>query len=218
MAFQGVGPLGVIAGKARRRRARPSRSRILRRARSFPLTYEQFQLGQLTTVRVTTPLAGDVYYYWYVDGAFVGMTTSPEYVLILPEGDQARVECRASHDASFDYATNAPATPATRSVVWWIVSTASDVAIYRVEQQKDGGAWVEIARINHDAALWDYRIATPRLDDLGSYAWRVVPVDKTGNDGAAIAEAARTIVRTPDAPDFTTTFDEGTTRVTFTAA
>ncbi|KKN53078.1 hypothetical protein LCGC14_0605900 [marine sediment metagenome] len=182
------------------------------------MTYEQFQLGQLTTVRVTSPLVGDVYHYWFIDGTFVAMTASPEYVLILPEGDQARVECIASNDASFDYVLNGPATPSIRSVVWWIASTAADVALYKIEQAKDGGVWTEIGRMNHDADRWDYRLVTPRLDDLSSYAWRVVPVDKAGNDGQVVSQAARTIVRTPDGPDFTVAFDEGTTRVTFTEA
>lgn len=213
-----IGSLGVIAGRAHPQRAHRLRSQILTRARSFPLTYEQFQLGQLTTIRVTTPLVGNVYYYWFVDGAFVGMTASPEYVMILPEGDQARVECIASNDASFDYLLNRPATPATRSVVWWIASASSDVAAYRIEQAKDGGAWAEIGRINHDAARWDYRFVSPRLDDLASYAWRVVPIDRVGNDGEVVSRAVRTIVRTPDGPDFAIAFDDYTTRVTFTAA
>ncbi len=213
-----VGSLGVIGGKPPHRRDRRPRSQVLRRARSFGLTYEQFNLDHVSMVRVTSDLVGEVYFYWFLDGAFVAMTRSAEYQINLPEGDQARVECIASNDASFDVVANGPATPATRVVIWWISSASSDVASYRVEQQKDGGDWVTIGRVNHDASLWDYQLVTPRLDDLASYAWRVVPVDQAGNDGTAVSESARTIVRTPDGPDFTIAFDEGTTRVTFTEA
>ena len=208
---------GVIQSRTARPAARRSRAKVLNRVRSFPVTYEQSQQGQLSTIRVGTPLAGRVYYFWWVDGTYAGMTAGPEYVLLLPAGEQARVECVPSQNPLFDYLTYGPSTPPARALVWWIGSPAADVDYYRIDQAADGGAWSELGQVVHASELWDYRYLTPRLDDLTSYAWRVVSIDKAGNEGPPIVQSPRAIVRAPDAPDYTAAFDEGTTRVTFSA-
>ncbi len=77
--------------------------------------------------------------------------------------------------------------------------------------------WETIGIVPHDEAQWVYSLLSPRLDDLADAEFRVVPVDKAGNDGTALALSAERIVRTPDAPDFTATFDSGTTKITFAA-
>ena len=59
---------------------------------------------------------------------------------------------------------------------------------------------------------------TPRLDDLSTYTWRVIPVNTAGNDGTALTIGPELIVRTPDAPNIEIVFDSGTTRVTFSEA
>lgn len=99
--------------------------------------------------------------------------------------------------------------------IWWVRSLASDVAEYRVEQQKDGGAWTVVATVPAIAGRWTYQQITDQLVDLASYAWRVVPVDTAGTDGTPIVIPAERVVRTPDAPDFTVSYDAGTQRVTF---
>jgi len=209
---------GVIRSRSTRPAARRSRAKVFKRVRSFPVAYSQIQHGQVSVVRVSTPLAGRVYYFWWVDGTYVGMTASAEYRLLLPAGEQARVECVASQNPHFDYRAHGPATPPARAVIWWIASTAADVDYYRIDESRDGAAWSELVRVVHSPGLWDHRYVTGRLVDLAGYAWRVVPVNRAGNEGAPIDQLPRTAVRTPDAPDYTVAFDEGTTRVTFSAA
>ena len=91
-------------------------------------------------------------------------------------------------------------------------------ALREAGPQALGGDWSPIATVAYQAGAWDYRITSPRLDDLADYAWRVSSVDAAGNVGSATSLTARTIVRTPDAPEFTATFDDGTTKVTFAEA
>ena len=84
-----------------------------------------------------------------------------------------------------------------------------------MDQNKASGGWSEIGRVPHNDALWTYSLFSPRLDDLTGYEWRVVPVDQAGNDGTSTDFASETIVRTPDAPDFDMSYDEGTDKITF---
>ena len=92
------------------------------------------------------------------------------------------------------------------------------MSYYRVEQKLGAGDWETLRIVPQVADQWAYSLLTDRLDDLSSYTWRVIPVDAAGNDGTAITIGAELIVRTPDAPDFTATFDSGTTKVTFDEA
>jgi hypothetical protein len=213
-----TGIMGVVGSRPMRQPAPLPRSQVIRTTFQKTVSYAQRRDGNVTTVTVTTNLGGAVYYHWYLDGIWVAVTTSNQYSFVTAPDEQARIECIPTQDPRFDYVTNAPATPAARVTLWWIRSTDSDVKEYKVEQQKDAGGWSTIATVPYQAGAWDYRITSPRLDDLGSYEWRVTPVDAAGNEGSATSLDARTIVRTPDAPDFAVAFDEGTTKVTFSEA
>lgn len=102
----------------------------------------------------------------------------------------------------------------TRTLAW-TRSTSSSVSQYRVEQQIDGGAWDVLCFVRNDARRWSFAVDTEVLDDLGSYAWRVVPIDGQGNAEAAVSIGAQRVVRTPDAPRFTIAFNPGASSVTF---
>jgi hypothetical protein len=212
------GNIGVVSSRPERPPARRSRSWITQRLFRKTISYAQRRHGYVSTVTVTTNLAGTVYYYWYMDGVWVARTTSNSYSFVPAPGEQVRIDCIPSHDAGFDYLANAPDVPAARVTLWWIRSTDTDIKEYKVEQQKDGGSWSTVATVPYQAGAWDYRITSPRLDDLGSYAWRVKSVDTAGNEGAAVSLTARTVVRIPDAPDWGYAFNEGTTKVTFSEA
>ncbi len=187
--------------------------------------YSQTRIGNATVVTVTSDRGEPVlYYHWYVDGVWVGSTTAPERAFYLDSGDEATILCLDTADPAFDGAAAgamgggaAPGWSARRSI-WWVRSAATDVAYYRVDQSKAGGAWAEIGRIPADETRWDYSLLTSRLDDLTEYAWRVVPVDMAGNDGTALALDAETVVRTPDSPDYAIAFSAETTRVTWSEA
>lgn len=207
----------LIKGAAKRDRRRP-RSQIIHRVFRKTVTFSQVQRGRVTTVTVTTNLPGRIFYHWYLDGTWVGMTATNQRAFVMLPGEQATIDCIPTQDAGFDYLANSPDVFTRRVVLWWIRSADTDVVSYLVEQQKDAGSWVEIGSLDYEADRWEYRITTPQLDDQGAYAWRVSSVDAAGNVGTPVTLDSRIIVRTPDAPDFTATFNEGTTRVAFAEA
>ena len=180
--------------------------------------YRQNRLGQATRVTVTSDLAGTVYYHWYLDGSWIASTRAAERLFVLPPDDQARVEVIDTTDADFDPLANAPAGFPARRTLWWLRSLDLDAERYRVEQKVGSDAWSELAEVVPLPTQWSMEYLTPRLDDLSVYRWRITPVDAAGNDGTARLIGPEKIVRRPDAPRFTISFDEGTTRVTFTEA
>jgi hypothetical protein len=107
--------------------------------------------------------------------------------------------------------------PSTYKTIHFLRSLGESVAYYRIDQQKDGGAWSEIATLWTVDELWQYMLATGTLDDLAEYAWRIVPLDAAGNECAEpLVLAAELFVREPDAPDFGVMFNSPATTVTFT--
>jgi hypothetical protein len=180
--------------------------------------YQQTRLGNVVTVTVTSDLSGVIYYHWYLDGLYVGVTEANEQSFYLDPDEQARVECVDTNSATFDPVANAPEGFPARRTLWWVRSLATDVEHYRVEQQAEGSqTWTTIGLVEHEADRWHYSLMTDRLDDLTTYTWRVVPVDTLGNDGTATTIGPEKIVRAPDAPDWTLSYDEGTDQVTFAA-
>jgi hypothetical protein len=183
--------------------------------------YDIRRLGPLTIqVSVTSDLGGSpIYYHWYVDGRYDGKSLTNVRQFTLQAGEQADVICQDTTSTSYDPIANAPDGFPARKTLWWLASAASDVELYAIEQQKDGGDWEEIGRVR-DTGAWEYRFLTPPLDDLSTYRFRVKPYDAAGNAGTTLAldAAAETIVRKPDAPDFDISFDEGTAKITFSEA
>jgi hypothetical protein len=89
------------------------------------------------------------------------------------------------------------------------------VELYRVEQKKDSDDWAVLGLVKHDPGTWQYRFLSNRLVDLASYQWRVVPVDIAGNDGTPLTLGPMTVVRSPDTPDVSATFNPVDSKVTF---
>jgi len=180
--------------------------------------YQTTRFRNITTVAVISDLSGTVYYHWYLDGAYIASTTRPTYSFVLEQGEQARIEVQDTTDPNYDPIANAPAGYPARRTLWWIRSTEGDVDYYKVEQKKDSGQWSTIGIVRHDNREWAYSFLTPRLEDLATYTWRIIPVDTAGNEGTPQTIGPETVVRTPDAPRFAISFDPSTTRVTFSAA
>ncbi len=175
--------------------------------------YQVTQTGGITTVTVTSDLAGDIWFAWYVDGAWVATTRARVRSFRLPPGDRARVDVQDTNDAAYDPIANAPEGFPARRTLWWCRSLAVDVAKYRIDVSVDGGAYAVADYVLADDR-WEYFYTTNRLIDLATYTWRIVPVDTLGNDGTYATEGPVQIVRTPDAPAYAIAFDEGTTKVT----
>ena len=181
-------------------------------------SYAQRRFRGLVEITATSDLSGAVRFHWYVDGQYIGETAGPTRSIFLDSGDQARVVVVDTTDPAFDPYASPPDRYPPRRWVWWIRSLASDTAKYRVEQKKGAGDWVLIGEVHHDPNRWSYGLLTGRLDDLADYQWRVIPIDRAGNQGTACAIDTERVVRIPDAPDFAITFNSGPKTVTFSAA
>lgn len=171
-----------------------------------------------TTVTVVSDLSGLIHYHWYIDGAFAGKTTNAARMFFLAPEDQVRIDVLDTTDPDFDSIANAPSGYPARRSLWWIRSTSADIARYRVEQQREAEGYVPIAEVVQTSTAWSFSVLSPRLDDLTTYDWRVVPIDVAGNEGTPLAIGPEPVVRRPDSPAFSIAFDGGTTRVTFDAA
>jgi len=167
------------------------------------------------TVTVTSYLRGDVYYFWYIDGAFLTRTRNNKYTFFVKEGDQFRVSVLDSNDFDFDAIANAPKGYPSRRTIFWTRCTDSDILKYNLEQNKDGAGWTDIGTVNDIPGQWSYTFVTERLTDLSTYQFRIIPVDVAGNEGTALTLDSEKIVRTPDAPDYTVTFSAVTDKVTY---
>ena len=181
-------------------------------------SYSQKRFGALVEVTVTSGLSGTIWYHWYVDGQYVGVTVGPARSFHLGVDEQARVVCVDTTDADYDPYGSPPDRYPPRRLVWWIRSLASDVAKYRVEQKQGSGDWERIGEVHHQAGRWSYQLLTGRLEDLADYQFRVVAVDHAGNDATPVSIHAERVVRVPDAPAFELTFNVGPPTVTFSAA
>lgn len=176
--------------------------------------------GNTTTVSATSNLSGTVYFHWYVDGEYVGASSATGGTsarsFIMGPGFQSQIDVLDTIDPDFDAYANAPtAYPARRTLQWVRCTDGPEVRHYRVEQLVDLGDWESIGIIQHDPSRWSYTFVVSGLVDLSTYSWRVIPVGANGNDGDMLILNEEEIVRTPDAPEFTATFTQATSRVTF---
>jgi len=181
-------------------------------------SYASTRVGGMTEITVASDLSGTIYYHWYQDGVYLGVTALPRMSFFLDAGEQADVVCQDTLDADYDPLDAAPDGWPARRAVWWLRSVDADVASYRVEQCVDAGDCTTIDTIDRDGEAWEYAILSDRLEDLATHEWRVIPIDVAGNDGTALELDSEIVVRRPDAPDFTVEYSAGTNRVTFTAA
>lgn len=181
--------------------------------------------GNLVTVTVTSDLTGVVYYHWYRDGVYVGTTMNPAKGFYVPFNEQARVQCNDTTSAAYDPIANAPTAFSANRTLYWTRSLSSDVAFYRIEYQVVAPYTDEdktlIARIPVVAGQWDYHYLTPQIAEVTglplTVEFSISPEDVAGNIGTATVVTDK-IVRRPAAPDFTLSFDEGTTYVTIAEA
>jgi len=173
----------------------------------------------VTVVSDLVPGAGQVLlYHWYLDGEYVGKTQRA-YRSFALTGDlrHQRLEVIDSVLDTFDPIASAPrGYPATRRV-WWRRSTDPDVVDYDVILQKGALPEVRNATLLHQNRQWSHEYRTPVLDDLTEYTVTVKSKHRDGNLGAASTPWTEKVVRNPDPPIFTTTFNPGPTTVTIAA-
>lgn len=180
-------------------------------------SFTQSRAGNTTTITVVSSLVAPVFFHWYVDGQYVGGGTNTRTFYLTP-GDQNHIDVLDTTSVSFDPIANAPTGYPPVRRLFFTRSLAALVVSYRIEQQENGGAWSAIGTVPDDPTQWQFSFLTGRLDDLATYAWRVIPIDKYGTDGTAVTLASELIVRLPDAPKFSATFNAGADQVLFAAA
>jgi len=157
-------------------------------------------------------------FHWYLDGAYLGPTDSPERAFVLGDRDQARVEVVDSTDPSFDPIANAPEAYPARRTVEFVRSLDTSVARYIAKTQDFTDIVETIFADVPSSGAWSYRVMTRRLPDLNEIAEVVVPVDAAGNLGTSQTTQVKKNVRRPDAPNFTISYDSGTGQTTVSAA
>lgn len=139
-------------------------------------------------------------YYWYRDGLLVDVTLSNSRQFDLAVGENVQI----------DVLDDASALPAESYPARCLISTAPGEGVVksRVEELVDG-EWV-----TRHTALGSYvGYQTRVLADGETAQFRVIPVNAAGIDGRPKAFQV-TMVRRPDPPDVTYTWDEETARVT----
>jgi hypothetical protein len=99
--------------------------------------------------------------------------------------------------------------------VWlrWVRSTDEQIEAYRIEED-NGTAWRVIGRVADRPGQWIYQMLSGVLADLTTYRWRVIGLDAYGNASEPLEIGPEAIVRTPDAPSVTVSYDEELNRVT----
>ncbi len=209
-----------VRARTRRLRRRRARASIVQPVWTPPVLAVR-RIGDQIEVAVVSDLhrGPGWWYHWYLDGVHVETTRGPSLTFSVPVGDQAHVDVIPTMNPAFDPVAAAPADePSPRRVLEWVRSLGEDVAAYRIMQSTGviGTDAVQVGRVDHWDGDWSYRFTTGRLGDLTWHRWWIVPIDVAGNEGSlGPTIGPETVVRRPDAPDFTATYDEGTQRVTF---
>jgi hypothetical protein len=163
-------------------------------------------------------LTGIVYFHWYLDGVYMGVSRSGVFEFSPPPGEQFLLRPIDTNNAAFDPITSGPGAPPQRMTLHWHPPADTDVDHYEVYETLEDVAPVTtlVAKIPHDDGVWLYTYLSPRFRGAG-FSYEIRPVDRAGNvrdPGLVVLEFAPSI-QAPLAPNWTFTFDEGTTRVTF---
>lgn len=171
------------------------------------------RIGEISLVEVVSSLSGTIYYHWYREGAWVGMTTEPRKYFRLEPGDEERIICQDTNDAAYDPVANAPVGYPARRSLFWTQPLLGNVRTFKVQEKKAAGDWTDRATIR--AAGWAYSWLSARLDDLTEYTHRVLGVDEAGNEGPPLALDTALVVRRPDGVNFVYVYHVGPNQFAF---
>ena len=146
-------------------------------------------------------------YYWWLDGHYLAETRRPSTIVSVEPGSHPVIEV-------FDDAARRPdyAVPSARQLVFGRVP---DAARYKVEQFIDG-AWELQDVVSESGALFKRR-TTGQLADETDTQFRVTPVGTNEVEGTPAAATIR-MIRYPDPPNVTFTYNAGPHTVTIAAA
>lgn len=178
-------------------------------------------------IEVVSNLGGTVFFHWWIDGAYLGMTVTGRMEFQVADGEQSRITVHDTTDAAFDPigSGQAPRFPPARMTAAWYKSLEADTAYYQVWMKEETNVPAEeyhlIGTVPHDPARWLYTFLSPRSRGFG-FSFDIRPVDKAGNIGTAMVQVGPPLtIAQPLAPDWIYAWEfvgAGTRRVTYAAA
>lgn len=103
--------------------------------------------------------------------------------------------------------TDPPAAPTGLAVgsvgfdvvdLFWQANAEADLASYRLERSAQGGTWQAVAAIDAPSVTYTDRAVVPSTN----YRYRLIALDRSGNESARSAEVVAATLAEPKAPDF----------------
>lgn len=160
------------------------------------------------TVRITfsSDLGGTPTFFIYVDGKLVSEQQHTDYIVYLSAGHSPHIMILDALDA--EHIERFPG----RIMAQWSDTAATDH--YRLEEFISA-AWVLRAKIP-DLGESLFKWFTRYLEDVATHQIRLIPVGTNGNQGTAISVGIL-MVRFPDIPDVSYTYNSGDAKVTIAA-
>jgi len=150
----------------------------------------------------SSSLSSPTYYLW-LNGELLATTAAESYDLTINDGEEPVFDVFDSSSNDPDYVSSG-----RTALCWWPVSGAG---AYRVEEYV-ASVWTARETITDNGEgffSWLSRV----LEDLTTHEFRVVAIDAAGNDGSNTTFSVL-MVRHPDVPSATYTYDSGTNKVT----
>ena len=169
----------------------------------------QYRIGPTTWRIEVASTLGDPTFYWYVDGILIDSSNQPFRTFEIGAGEQGQIEILDDPDA-----TPSAVYPGRVLLTWHPDPANADIENWRVDEYVDGD-WTE--RITTPATQWGQEWTSRYLEDNSTHRFRVVPLGANSIEGVA-REFSVLMVRLPDLPDVTYSYDDGTGAVTATAA
>lgn len=172
------------------------------------VTYESTRTTGFTSVLLTysSDLGGTPLFYLYQNGVLVSITTATQWTFTVEAGVQIQIEV-------FDADTTPSAVYPGRMTLTW--DEAAATSHYVIEEFVDA-AWTERAQVVDQGESY-FSWVSRFLEDVTSHQFRVTPVGTNGVAGPQRAFTAL-MVRYPDVPDVSYTYDSDTAKVTIVGA
>lgn len=144
----------------------------------------------------------------YQDGVLISTQTDTSITVHVSSGSLPVFEILDDSEAVPE-----PGYPAY-SVLSWALD--ADASAYRIERY-NGATWDEVVLLSPDLTTSFQSWQSSTLDDLSTTQYRVLAIDAAGNEGSPTAITVF-MVRHPDPPAVSMTFNSGPRTVTIAAA
>lgn len=150
-------------------------------------------------IRISWTATSATSYYVYLDATLAAVVNRTWHQFTIGEGEQVQVEV-------CDSVSDVPATayPGNALITW---QRDSEAATYLIQQYVTG-SWTTLRTIP-DLGIPYFQYRSEFLTDCTSHQFRIVPVSASGIQGTP-KEFTFQMVRYPDAPEATFTYDADT--------